>query len=146
MTQQGWSSAHGGRRAECFRARGKTQNITKLKYNIIIKGIGYKSDKQTRRNDRNNSKEMDNSELHSESDNEIEQKEQARAREDKSMVRTPPRGGPPVGQGPPGQQDTMVATRFTSPTEHYVRQTCRQGSDQGAMRHHAPSQATTTTL
>ncbi len=51
-----------------------------------------------------------------------------------------------VGQWPPGQQDTMVATRFTSPTEHYVWQACKQGSDQGTMHHHAPSWATTTTL
>jgi hypothetical protein len=75
---------HGARRAGRFRARGKTQNITKLKYNNIIKGIGYKPDKRTRRNDRNDSKETDDSKLHSESDNEIAQKKQARARENKN--------------------------------------------------------------
>ncbi len=83
------------RRAGCFRARGKTQNVTKLKYNKIIEGIGYKPDKQTRRNNRNDSKEMDDSKLHSESDNEIDQKEQARAREDKSRCYVPRLGEVP---------------------------------------------------
>jgi hypothetical protein len=97
MTQRGWSSAHGARRAGRFRARGKTQNITKLKYNDIIEGIGYKPDKQTRRNDRKDSKETDDSKLHLESDNEIEQKEQARARKDKSRWYVPRLGEVPQG-------------------------------------------------
>jgi hypothetical protein len=82
MTRRGQTFAHGARRA--FWTRGTTNTLNRLNnlsYEDTIEGIGYEEDNTTKQHKATNSNDMiamtDNIEQFLESDNKMDQREQA---------------------------------------------------------------------